>query len=67
MTTLGAPWWVDRLLLRQPVRRIIKIAIAGTCAPKCRFQMLSMYKCESLTPAQVEGFWPRIQRALSKW
>ena len=67
VTTLGAPWWVDRLILRQPVRRIIKTAIVGTCAPRCRFQMLSMYKCESLTPEQVEGFWSRIQRALSRW
>ena len=67
VTTLGAPWWVDRIILRQPLKRIIKIAIVGTCAPKCRFQMLSMYKCESLTPAQVEGFWLRVKRALAKW
>ena len=67
VTTLGAAWWVDWLILRQPVKKILKIAILGTCAPKCRFQMVSMYKCESLTTAQVEHFWSRIKRALSKW
>jgi len=66
-TSLGAPWWVDRILLRQPVRRILKTAIVGTCAPQCRLQMVSVYKSEALTPVQVDHFWRRVQRALSRW
>ncbi|WP_264294002.1 NAD(P)H-dependent oxidoreductase [Diaphorobacter aerolatus] len=33
ITSLGSPWWVDRLLLWQPVRRVLKTALLGTCAP----------------------------------
>lgn len=64
VTSVGAPWWVDRLVLRQPVRRVLKTAIVGTCAPKCRLQMLSLYNSERLTSAQVERFGVRIERAL---
>jgi putative NADPH-quinone reductase len=56
VTSLGSPWWVDRLLLRQPVKRVLKTALLGTCAPSCRFEMLSLYKAERLTPPQVQLF-----------
>lgn len=67
VTSLGSPWWVDRLLLRQPVRRVLKTALLGTCAPTCRFEMLSLYKAEQLFPAQVRSFCSRIERVLSRW
>lgn len=67
VTSLGSPWWVDRLVLRQPVRRVLKWALLGTCAPKCRFEMLSLYKAESLTSTEVRSFCSRIERKLSNW
>jgi putative NADPH-quinone reductase len=67
ITTLGSPWWVDRLVLRQPVRRVLKTALLGTCAPACRFEMLSLYKAERLTEAEVAAFRSRIERSLSRW
>jgi putative NADPH-quinone reductase len=67
VTSLGAPWWVDRLVMRQPVRRVLKSAILGTCAPNCQFEMLSLYKSEQLDDAQVKRFISRIEKSLSKW
>ena len=67
VTSLGSPWWVDKFVLRQPVKRVLKTAIVGTCAPKCRFQMLSLYKSEQLSPAQVNQFGARVERALQSW
>jgi NAD(P)H dehydrogenase (quinone) len=67
ITSLGSPWWVDRLLLRQPVKRVLKTALLGTCAPACRFEMLSLYKAERLTQAQARQFCSRIESAISKW
>jgi putative NADPH-quinone reductase len=67
VTSLGSPWWVDRLILWQPVKRILKTAIVGTCAPKCRFQMLSLYQSEDLSPEMVERFRQRIEVVLSGW
>lgn len=67
ITSLGSPWWVDRLLMRQPVKRVLKTALLGTCAPACRFEMLSLHKAERLSAKQVEAFCVRIQRALANW
>lgn len=67
VTTLGSPWWVDRLLLRRPVRRVLKAALLGTCAPACRFEMLSLYQAERLAPADFERFSARVRRALARW
>ncbi|MBX3646843.1 MAG: NAD(P)H-dependent oxidoreductase [Rhodocyclaceae bacterium] len=67
ITSLGSPWWVDRLVLWQPVRRVLKTALLGTCAPACRFEMLSLYQAEYLTQSQVQLFCSRIERALAKW
>ncbi|WP_299375661.1 NAD(P)H-dependent oxidoreductase [uncultured Kiloniella sp.] len=61
ITTLGSPRWVDLLILRQPVRRVLKTAILGTCAPKCRFQMLSLYGSESLSKGKVDRFIRKIK------
>ncbi|MCW8906738.1 MAG: NAD(P)H-dependent oxidoreductase [Sedimenticola sp.] len=67
ITSLGSPWWVDRLVMRQPVRRVLKTAIVGTCAPNCRFRMLSLYRSEQLSQGQVERFGVRIEQALREW
>ena len=67
ITSLGAPWWVDRLLLWQPVKRVLKIALFGTCAPVCQFEMLSLYKAERLSAKEVEVFCSRIESRLAKW
>lgn len=67
ITSLGSPAWVDKLLLRQPVRRVLKTALLGTCAPACRFEMLSLYKAERLSEAQVAKFRGRIGRVLGNW
>jgi putative NADPH-quinone reductase len=67
VTTLGSPWWVDRLGLRQPVKRVLETAIVGTCAPKCRFQMVSLYKAEHPAPENVERFKVRVVKTLKRW
>lgn len=67
VTSLGSPWWVDYLVLRRPVRRVLKTALLGTCAPSCQFEMLSLYKAESLADLQVQEFCLRIQNAIARW
>lgn len=67
VTSLGSPWWVDRLLLWQPVKRVLKTAIIGTCAPASRFEMLSLYTAERLSVQEVDVFRTRVQKMLLKW
>jgi NAD(P)H dehydrogenase (quinone) len=67
ITSLGSPWWVDKLLMRQPVKRVLKTAILGTCAPQAKFEMLSIHGSEKLSEAQVSATQKRITRALARW
>jgi putative NADPH-quinone reductase len=67
VTSLGSPWWVDRLVMRQPVKRVLKTALLGTCAPACRFEMQSLYKAEQLSARKVETFRGRIHKTLARW
>ncbi|WP_266157204.1 NAD(P)H-dependent oxidoreductase [Dyella silvatica] len=67
VTTLGSPSWVDRWVMRRPVRRILKTAILGACAAQCRMQMLSLYQSERVTAKQVTRFRQGIARALASW
>lgn len=61
VTTLGSPWWVDHLVLRKPLRRVLKTALLGACAKNCTFTMLSLYKSESLTKAKIDRFVGKIK------
>jgi putative NADPH-quinone reductase len=64
ITTLGSPWWVDWLVLRQPVRRILKTAILRTCAPQASLTFLSFYKCERLSSQSFDAALVRVKTAL---
>ncbi|MGH1539239.1 MAG: NAD(P)H-dependent oxidoreductase [Arenicella sp.] len=67
VTTLGSPWWVDRLLLRQPVKRIMKLALLGACAKKSKLQFLSLYNSEKLNEKKIVVFKRKIEKALVAW
>lgn len=58
---------VDRLILRCPVRRVLKTAILGTCTPQADCRMFTLYGAERLTSSQVDAFAERIARALAAW
>lgn len=67
VTTLGAPWWVDHLVMRQPVKRMLKFALFHTCAPACRFEMLSLHNAEKPAPERLRAFESRIAKTLRAW
>ena len=67
VTTLGAPWWVDYLIMWRPVKRVVKVALLGTCAKKSSLKFLSLYNSEKLTEAAISRFSNRIEGALKGW
>lgn len=66
VTTLGSPWWIDRIVMRQPVKRILKTGTIFACAPKARFDMLSFHEAETADVGQVEHFATRMKRAIAR-
>lgn len=67
VTTLGSPWWVDRLVMWQPVKRVLKVGLLGACSRGVRLSYLSLYQSENVEKARVEGFVQTIDRTLSSW
>jgi NAD(P)H dehydrogenase (quinone) len=67
VTSLGAAGWIDYWVMRQPVKRQLKTALLGTCAPQCRFHMLSLYNSERLAAARVAQFGQRMNAVLNTW
>jgi NAD(P)H dehydrogenase (quinone) len=66
ITTLGSPWWMDRLVLWRPVRRQLKWAVFKTCAPAASFEILSFYGADNPGAARVEAFARTISSRLSR-
>ena len=66
VTTLGAPWWVDYLVLWRPVKRILRFALLGACARNCRLRYLSFYKCEKVNNERIIRIKSRIDSELGK-
>ena len=66
VTTLGSPWWIDRLVMRQPVKRVLKTGLVFACAPHARFNMLSFHAAETADAGQVEGFLGRMRKAIGR-
>jgi NAD(P)H dehydrogenase (quinone) len=67
ITTLGTPWWVDRIGMRRPVRRIFRTAVVGGCAPAASFSYLPFYSAERPEPQRIEAFERRIRAELSRF
>lgn len=67
ITTLGAPWWVDCLVLRRPVKRTVRYALLGACARQCELRFLSFYQCEAVQPSRAGKQIRKIESELSKF
>ena len=67
VTTLGSPWWVDRLVMWQPVKRILTHALLGACTRNCKLQFVSLYNAEKLEEKHVTAFVGKVTAALQKW
>ena len=56
VTTMGAPGWIDWLVLRRPVRRILRLAIVKPCAPKARTTWRVLYNAEVVAKDRLARF-----------
>ena len=66
VTTLGSPWWIDRMVMRQPVKRVLKTGLIFACAPQARFEMLSFHAAEEADAQHVASFVTRWRKAVAK-
>lgn len=67
VTTLGAPWWIDQLVMWQPVKRVVKVALLKACAPQSSLKYLSLYNSEKLNEKSIARFICKIDKVLNNW
>ena len=66
VTTLGSPWWIDTVVMRQPVRRVLKTGLILACAPQAKFRMLSFHEAEEAGPDKVAGFVAKLRKTIGR-
>lgn len=66
VTTMGSPAWVDWLVLRRPVRRILSLSILKPCAPKARLTWRALHGAEAVAPEKVARFEARLATDITR-
>lgn len=64
ITTMGSPLWVDLLILRQPLRRVLRWSSLKPCAPQAKLHWLALHGAETVTRQRVDTFSAKIARAI---
>jgi NAD(P)H dehydrogenase (quinone) len=63
VTTYGGSWWMVRIALGDPARKIIGRAIRALCARGCRVTWCIHYDMDRARPSELRQFLQRIHRA----
>jgi len=66
LTTTGSPWWIVKLVMGDPVRRVLRRAIAPMCAKGLRFGMTALHDMDRATQAQREAHLARVRRVMGR-
>jgi putative NADPH-quinone reductase len=65
--TYGAPWWLIRLVLRDPVRAVIHTGIRALCTRHVKSRFLSLYNIEAKSSAETRRFLAKVERAFHEF
>ena len=61
VTTYGSPWWLVKLVLRDPVRAVLIGGLRRLCARDCRSMFLALYNIDVASRARCEAFRRRVE------
>ncbi len=67
LTTAGSPAWVVRLVMGNPVRRLLWRGIAILCARNVRFHMLSLHDFDRSTERQRSRHIERVRALIARF
>lgn len=66
LTTTGSPWWVVRLIMGDPVRRVLKRGLASMCARGVDFRMLSLHDMDRIDDEKRLVHLERVRRLMAQ-
>lgn len=67
VTTHGAPWWLIKLALRDPVRAVIHTGIRGLCTRHVKSRFFALYGIESKTSVDTARFLKKVRRGFARF
>lgn len=67
VATYGAPWWLIKLVLRDPVRAVIHTGIRGLCTRHVKTRFLALYGIEAKNSADTTRFIAKVERAFRRF
>jgi NAD(P)H dehydrogenase (quinone) len=67
VTTYGAPWWLIRLVLRDPVRAVILGGLARLCGRGVETRFLALYNIDAASRAKCAAFIARVEREFARF
>lgn len=66
VTTMGAPAWIDWLVLRRPLRRVLRLAILKPCAPNARLTWRALHSAEAVAARRLAALEARLDADLTR-
>ncbi|PZU20335.1 MAG: NAD(P)H dehydrogenase [Shinella sp.] len=63
-TTTGSPWWVVRLYMGDPVRRLLKRGIVTACTKGADFRMLALHDMDRRKAPHLKAHLEKIRRLM---
>jgi putative NADPH-quinone reductase len=66
VTTYGGSWWMVRIALGDPARKLVSRAIRALCARGCRVDWYVHYDMDRATPRQLSRFLDRVRSGIGR-
>ena len=67
VSSTGAPWWVARLYMGDPARRLIARGVRPWVCPKASFRMMTLHHMDRMTPDRAAKFLDRLEREFARF
>jgi NAD(P)H dehydrogenase (quinone) len=67
VTTYGSPWWLIRLYMGDPEKKLWSRAIRKLCGKGCTLDWHVHYNMDNTPPDRLERFRQRAERIFSHW
>ncbi len=64
VNTMGSPWWVDRFVLNQPLRKIVARGLIGPCTSGCKLRQLTLYDAQDVKAGRADRFKRKVRKAV---
>ncbi|MBR0839615.1 NAD(P)H-dependent oxidoreductase [Bradyrhizobium liaoningense] len=66
VTSYGSPWWLTRIVMQDPGRKVLFRALKPMCGPRVRSFYLAHYDMDRSTPASRAAFVARVRARIAE-